>query len=398
MSMPGDQDDDQESDVPVEVHFAPEETLEEALPAAAALLKVIDDDDNDVEMSSSRRQLDISVGPKWGEVDDHALDRTTRTQTAGAAKKTISPQSSAFLESLRTTSHRGAQHTAEDLHSTIQGSRQTRQLILPAEEQPLERLHLTPVAILSHSPQASRSEQQRKRAGASDATSVATCRSSDATYNQYLHPSRQLEGGMACIPATKLGAEESVASSSTGQTEGSLLDISTKSTSHEEKSFPDTERSEDRRSSEKAGTTTSKEGADNLKVVRYFPCRARGITSSTHDGRSAVLEVPPDCNHGTVLVCSNLECAASGRRFRFCIACDQPVSQRNFMKRHSHGLLLSKRYTIQDYLRDNHKQRNNASNNDNNQSATRNRSHETNSSHTEEFTMAMEDDTLNLPL
>mmetsp|Transcript_11724 Transcript_11724/g.27145 ORF Transcript_11724/g.27145 Transcript_11724/m.27145 type:complete len:295 (+) Transcript_11724:1999-2883(+) len=74
------------------------------------------------------------------------------------------------------------------------------------------------------------------------------------------------------------------------------------------------------------------------KSTRKFPCRARGIESS-HNAKNAFLEVPAGCVHGTIIVCSNSSCVASGRQFRYCSVCDQPVAKRNFMQRHSHGLL-----------------------------------------------------------
>mmetsp|Transcript_33960 Transcript_33960/g.78301 ORF Transcript_33960/g.78301 Transcript_33960/m.78301 type:complete len:267 (-) Transcript_33960:28-828(-) len=76
---------------------------------------------------------------------------------------------------------------------------------------------------------------------------------------------------------------------------------------------------------------------------RFFPCRARGIESS-HNEKNAVLVVPPGCKHGTVVVCSNQACAASGRQFRYCSVCDRPVAKRTFVKRHSHGLTGSDRF------------------------------------------------------
>ena len=84
--------------------------------------------------------------------------------------------------------------------------------------------------------------------------------------------------------------------------------------------------------------------------VLKFPCKARGI-DSRHNDANAVIQVPSDAVHGTLLVCSHLLCASSGRRFRWCSVCKVPAAKRNFMKRHSHGLITSNRYTFNDYLK-----------------------------------------------
>mmetsp|Transcript_36234 Transcript_36234/g.108591 ORF Transcript_36234/g.108591 Transcript_36234/m.108591 type:complete len:1105 (-) Transcript_36234:344-3658(-) len=71
---------------------------------------------------------------------------------------------------------------------------------------------------------------------------------------------------------------------------------------------------------------------------RRMPCRARSVPVG-HTPQTAYLSIPPDAPHGMVLMCSHPECAASGKRFRFCAVCDIPVAKRNFLKRHSHGLV-----------------------------------------------------------
>lgn len=71
---------------------------------------------------------------------------------------------------------------------------------------------------------------------------------------------------------------------------------------------------------------------------RRMPCRARSVPVG-HTPQTAYLSIPPDAPHGMVLMCSHPHCAASGKRFRFCAVCDIPVAKRNFLKRHSHGLV-----------------------------------------------------------
>ena len=99
--------------------------------------------------------------------------------------------------------------------------------------------------------------------------------------------------------------------------------------------------------------------------VRVFPCRARGFKNSDgsgegsgvrHNESTAVLRIRSDAPHGTVVVCSHKACADSGRRFRWCAVCQQPVAKRNFMKRHCHGIITSARYTLGDYMHDQQKE------------------------------------------
>jgi len=99
-------------------------------------------------------------------------------------------------------------------------------------------------------------------------------------------------------------------------------------------------------------TSNSSSASRRPSYTRRFPCRARRVKSATHSETEAVLEVPPDAEHGRVVVCSNEVCASSGRQFRWCSICQQPVAKRNFMKRHSHGIITSLRYTMEDYMHD----------------------------------------------
>jgi hypothetical protein len=69
-----------------------------------------------------------------------------------------------------------------------------------------------------------------------------------------------------------------------------------------------------------------------------FPCKARGVPNE-HNARNAYIDVPPNANHGDIVVCSHPFCVSSGRKFRFCTVCHIPVAKRNFSKRHDHGLL-----------------------------------------------------------
>jgi len=72
------------------------------------------------------------------------------------------------------------------------------------------------------------------------------------------------------------------------------------------------------------------------KMVR-LPCRARGVCD-THTPTTAYFEMPEDCPHGRLLICSHKKCADSGRIFRYCKICDQVTAKRNFSKRHAHGV------------------------------------------------------------
>mmetsp|Transcript_20445 Transcript_20445/g.29579 ORF Transcript_20445/g.29579 Transcript_20445/m.29579 type:complete len:223 (+) Transcript_20445:305-973(+) len=93
-------------------------------------------------------------------------------------------------------------------------------------------------------------------------------------------------------------------------------------------------------------TTMSEQShhATNTANALRFPCKARGIDSK-HGPDDAFIEVPANIEHGGILVCSNVCCASSGRRFRWCVVCKVPAAKRNFMKRHSHGLIASARYS-----------------------------------------------------
>ena len=77
-------------------------------------------------------------------------------------------------------------------------------------------------------------------------------------------------------------------------------------------------------------------------MVQRFPCKARNVCES-HTSEAAFIELPANPQHGTTLYCSHTLCAGSGRAFRWCQVCEQIVAKRNFMKRHSHGLISSKR-------------------------------------------------------
>lgn len=71
---------------------------------------------------------------------------------------------------------------------------------------------------------------------------------------------------------------------------------------------------------------------------RRYPCKARNV-GETHTSSTAYIELPPDATHGLQLYCSHPECSGSGRAFRWCNVCEVVVAKRNFVKRHSHGLL-----------------------------------------------------------
>ena len=107
-------------------------------------------------------------------------------------------------------------------------------------------------------------------------------------------------------------------------------------------------------------------------VSRRIPCKARGV-SQEHRADIAFFDVPEDAPHGLLLRCSSDECANSPRRFRYCrgkqrrvslciwscaaknqdshllmtshlnfnTVCAIPVSRRNFVNRHGHGLVHS---------------------------------------------------------
>jgi hypothetical protein len=77
-------------------------------------------------------------------------------------------------------------------------------------------------------------------------------------------------------------------------------------------------------------------------IVKRYPCKARNVCE-THNPESAYIELPPDVSHGMTLFCSHPTCVKTGRVFRWCEVCALIVAKRNFVKRHSHGLLPSKR-------------------------------------------------------
>jgi hypothetical protein len=82
-----------------------------------------------------------------------------------------------------------------------------------------------------------------------------------------------------------------------------------------------------------------------------MPCKARGM-STKHNSDTAFLDIPVDAPHGFLLSCSHPECTESGRRFRYCTICANPVAKRNFPKRHGHGLIKStKDLKAVDYMR-----------------------------------------------
>ena len=72
---------------------------------------------------------------------------------------------------------------------------------------------------------------------------------------------------------------------------------------------------------------------------RRIKCRARGLSNS-HKSENAYLEIPPDAPHGLLLSCSDLECAGSGRRFRFCQGTKIDPNRVRMQERQSHIFLL----------------------------------------------------------
>jgi hypothetical protein len=80
-------------------------------------------------------------------------------------------------------------------------------------------------------------------------------------------------------------------------------------------------------------------------VIKRYPCKARNVCE-THNPESAYIELPPDVSHGMTLFCSHPTCVKTGRVFRWCEVCALIVAKRNFVKRHSHGLLPSKRNRV----------------------------------------------------
>lgn len=86
-------------------------------------------------------------------------------------------------------------------------------------------------------------------------------------------------------------------------------------------------------------TATSQPTAEEKNQQhRRMPCKARNVPAD-HKPETAYFDIHPHTEHGKVLICSHKECAASGRRFRYCAVCAIPVAKRNFLKRHSHGLM-----------------------------------------------------------
>ena len=75
---------------------------------------------------------------------------------------------------------------------------------------------------------------------------------------------------------------------------------------------------------------------------RRFPCKARNVCDS-HTADAAYIELPANAPHGLTLFCSHPKCCETGRAFRWCGVCQLIVAKRNFMMRHSHGLLRSRR-------------------------------------------------------
>jgi len=82
----------------------------------------------------------------------------------------------------------------------------------------------------------------------------------------------------------------------------------------------------------------SNKGLSSESEPRRVPCKARGMGDS-HTSSTAYFDIPLNLQHGAILACSHPGCAASGRRFRYCQVCEVPVAKRNFIKRHSHGLI-----------------------------------------------------------
>lgn len=73
-----------------------------------------------------------------------------------------------------------------------------------------------------------------------------------------------------------------------------------------------------------------------------FPCKARNVCES-HTADAAYIELPPNPPHGLTLFCSHPKCSETGRAFRWCSVCEIVVAKRNFVMRHGHGLLRSRR-------------------------------------------------------
>jgi len=83
---------------------------------------------------------------------------------------------------------------------------------------------------------------------------------------------------------------------------------------------------------------TSTTGNSSGRRISRVPCKARGI-SENHTAWNSYIDIPISAQHGDELSCSNILCASSGRKFRYCAMCALPVASRNFSKRHSHGMV-----------------------------------------------------------
>ena len=84
---------------------------------------------------------------------------------------------------------------------------------------------------------------------------------------------------------------------------------------------------------------------------RWYSCIARNV-GDEHDNANPRILVKQGTPHGSFLFCNHDRCVSSGRKFRWCAVCQVPAGTRNFMKRHSHGLITSARYSHEDYVYD----------------------------------------------
>jgi len=100
------------------------------------------------------------------------------------------------------------------------------------------------------------------------------------------------------------------------------------------------------RPTKKTATSTTKPSAippafvvdSNGRKLFRSSCRARAVAKD-HTPATAYLLIPEDVRHGYLLRCSHSWCIKTGRLFRYCVVCRQPVTKRNFHKRHGHGLI-----------------------------------------------------------
>mmetsp|Transcript_169 Transcript_169/g.420 ORF Transcript_169/g.420 Transcript_169/m.420 type:complete len:308 (-) Transcript_169:94-1017(-) len=78
-------------------------------------------------------------------------------------------------------------------------------------------------------------------------------------------------------------------------------------------------------------------------ATRRVACKARNMPNSHYED-TAYFDIPFNAKHGMLLACSHPACSGGGtrRRFRYCAVCHVPVSKRNFVKRHSHGMLTDR--------------------------------------------------------